>query len=224
MQAAALFAEDGAPLRGEDRQGHGPQSLPLRHLSAHPRRARQARQGRGRAVSAGLTRREFLKYSGAGLTLAVVFSPFGIRVAGAEAAAGRLPPQRLADRAPGRQRDHRRRQVGDGAGGLHVAADDRRRRARRGLEAGRDRGRPGARRVQGPPVRHAGHRGEHQRQAHVRAAAEGRARRRGSCSSRRPRSAGGCRRASAPPRPGVVTHTPSRPHGDATASCAPRPR
>ncbi len=37
------------------------------------------------AVSAGLTRLEFLKCSGAGLTPAVVFSPFSLRSAGAEA-------------------------------------------------------------------------------------------------------------------------------------------
>ena len=33
-------------------------------------------------MSAGMTRREFLQYSGAGLTLAVAFSPFGLRLAG----------------------------------------------------------------------------------------------------------------------------------------------
>ena len=85
-----------------------------------------------------------------------------------------LPPQRLADRPPRRERDDRRRQVRDGTGGVHVAAGDRRRRAGRGLEARRGRGRPGGRRVQGPPLRHAGHRGEHERQAPVRGAAEGR--------------------------------------------------
>ncbi len=42
-------------------------------------------------MSNGLTRREFLQYSGAGLTLAVVFAPFGLRLAGAETAADFRP-------------------------------------------------------------------------------------------------------------------------------------
>ena len=153
MSASALLATKAKPTDSDIDRRHGRQHLPLRHLSAHPRRDQEGR-GRPARRRCEMKRREFLKISASGGLLLAIGLPVARRDPrhahdGCAVRAERVPAHRSR-----RQGDFRVSHDRDGPGHLHIAADADCRGARGRRRQGGDRAR--ARRRQG--LRQSGHR------------------------------------------------------------------